>query len=126
MTGVNASNSTASTGALRTRIRSRLSPLFKRLQAFLEVGHRLLQLGEPAEYRGGLEPVAVVDGGIAGDERAGVDGIGNPRLRGRDRALADGQMSGDADLPGQRDAILDRAAAGDAHLRREQRVAADL
>ena len=46
--------------------------------------------------------------GIAGDEAAGLDRIGNAGLRGGDHALADGDVAGDPDLPGQRDLVLDR------------------
>ena len=47
--------------------------------------------------------------GIAGNERPRLDRIGNAGLRGRDHALADRQVTGDADLPGERHAVLDDA-----------------
>ena len=58
--------------------------------------------------RGRLQPVAVGNGGIAGDALPGIDRVRNAGLRRRDHALADPQMSGDADLAGQHDVVLDR------------------
>src|SRR6266851_2447443 len=72
-----------------------------------EVAQTAQQLRQPVEDRTGLEPGAVVDRGIAGHHRPRVHGGRDPRLRGRDHAIAHGDVPGHADLAGEGDAVAD-------------------
>ncbi len=83
------------------------------------------QLGQAVDQRDGAEPLAVVDGGIAADDLAGLDVAGDSRLRGGDGSVAYGAVAGDADLSGEDDAAADGGRSGEADLGTEQGVAAD-
>ena len=98
---------------------------FQLLNSALEVGHELLELGQLAKHGGRAQPVAVGDCRIAGDERPGVDRVGDAGLRRGNHALADRDVAGHADLPGQRHVVFNRHTARHADLRRQQHVAAD-
>ena len=91
----------------------------------LQLAQPLLQLGQLREDGARLEPGAVVDRRIAGDERPRLDGGRDAALRGGDRAVADREVARHADLPGQRHVAPDPAAARDAHLPAEHGVRAD-
>src|SRR5262249_31151218 len=82
-------------------------------------------LGQTADDGLRLPPFTVGDPWIAGAERSGLDVARHAGLAARDRALADPNVTVDADLPGQRDLVFDHGAAGDSDLRREQRARPD-
>ena len=58
--------------------------LLERLEARLEIGNRLLQLGQALEDGRRLQPVAVRDGGVARDEGVRLDRVRDAGLGGRD------------------------------------------
>ncbi len=96
-----------------------------RPRAWPSIAQRLLQLREPAEYDGRLQPLAVRDGGIAGDERAGVHRVRDAGLSGSGDAVANLEMAGHADLAGKDHVVANHGAAGNPDLGAEQRVPAD-
>ena len=85
----------------------------------------MLQRRQPPKDRRRLQPISIGDGRISRHELARLDGIGNAGLRRRDGALADRNVSGDADLSCQHDVVFERRAAGDADLTSHQRTSAD-
>src|SRR4051794_7869401 len=78
------------------RVACRRSFLFARqlLQPRLELAQLLLHLRQLGEDRARLQPRAVLDSRIAGDDGTRIDGGGNAGLRGDDGAIADGEMAG--------------------------------
>src|SRR6266566_4138736 len=76
----------------------------------------LQQLRQAFEHRGAFQPELVVDGGIAGNNLVGFDGIRNSGLRRGDDAIPDFQMPRDAHLSGEDHIPADSGAAGQTDL----------
>src|SRR4029077_1584125 len=64
--------------------------------------------------------------GVAADDGAGGDVVGNAALGGGDGAVADLAVAGNADLSGEDDVLADVGGTGEAGLGAQQRVLADL
>ena len=79
-----------------------------------------LRRGQVTEDRRRLQPVAIGNRWIARNQRPGVHGIGNARLRRCDDAFSERQVAGDADLSSEHHVVFNDRAAGDANLRGEQ------
>ena len=91
-----------------------------------EFAELLLEFGQVIEDRDGFEPIFVVDGRVAGVERAGGDVIGDAALGSDHGAVVNGEMAGDADLTGENAIFADLRGAGEANLAAEQSIFADL
>src|SRR5215212_8403934 len=102
-----------------------LRPLFQRREASFERAEGALHVAEAAEGGGRAQPIAVVEGGDAGDDAASGDVVARGALGGEHHVVTDFEVSGDAGLPGEDDAAADARAARQAHLRAEERVLAD-
>ncbi len=95
-------------GVSRTR-RQRVDST--RGEALLQVRQGLLHLRQAPEHGRRLQPVAIVDGRVARDERAVGHRVRDAGLRRGPRALPDVQVPRHADLAGQHRRVADRRAA---------------
>src|SRR5215212_1614691 len=102
-----------------------LRPLFQRREASFERAEGALHVAEASEGRGRAQPLAVVEGGDAGDDAAGGDVVARGALGREHHVVADFEVTGDARLTGEDDAAADARAAGEPHLRAEEGVLAD-
>ena len=90
-----------------------------------KVAELLLEFGQVIEDRDGFEPIFVVDGWVAGVERAGGNVTRNAALRSDDGTVTDREMAGDADLAGEDAIFADLRGTGEADLATEQSILAD-
>src|SRR5215813_7882474 len=74
------------------------------------------ELRKPVDERNGAEPLPVVDRWIAADDLARLDVTWNTALRSSDYTVADGAMSGNADLACENYAFADHGGAGESNL----------
>lgn len=96
-------------------------------QAFqfgFQLANALLEFRQTIKGSDSLEPLTIVDGGIAGVHRTWRDVVGNTALGGNDAAIADGEMSGRADLAGENAAVADLGGSGEADLAAEHGIGA--
>jgi hypothetical protein len=82
----------------------------------------LLKFGQTIECGDSFEPLPIVDGGISGIHRTRRDVIGDPALCGDDGAVADGQMSGSANLAGENAAVAHLRGSCETYLAAKHRV----
>src|SRR5262245_66321449 len=88
--------------------------------------HLARELVQPVEARGILaESRRLVDCDAAGIVTRLADAAVHERAAGHDHVVADRQMAGDADLPGEHAARADRSAAGDPGAARDHRMRTD-
>jgi len=91
----------------------------------LELGQALAKRRQRTEDRGGLEPVERWDCRIPGYLDAGLDRLRDAGLRRRNHPFAEADMIRHPDLPRQDHVVFDHTAAGNTHLRRQQRPPAN-
>src|SRR5580658_2072134 len=84
-----------------------------------------LEFGQAIESSHSLQPLAIVDGRIAGKHGARRDVVGDAAFGGDDGAVADGEMAGGADLAGENAAVANLCGACKAYLAAEHGVGAD-
>ena len=84
-----------------------------------------MELGQAVEGGDGFEPLAIVDGGIAGIHGVGRDVAGDAAFGGDDAAVANREMAGSADLAGENAAVTDFCRTSEADLAAEHGVHAD-
>ena len=84
-----------------------------------------LKFWQAIEGSDSFEPLAIVDGGIAGVHRVWRNIVGDAAFGGDDGAVADGEMTGSAYLAGENAAVADFGGTGEAYLAAEHGVDAD-
>jgi hypothetical protein len=72
-----------------------------------EFANALLKFGQTIEYSDCFEPLTIVDCWISGIHRARRNVVGDAALCGDDRAIADAEMAGSANLSGENAAVAD-------------------
>src|SRR2546423_1116454 len=90
---------------------------FENRESLSERAQRALHLAEASEGRCRAQPVAVVEGGYAGEDFARGHVVARRALGREHNVVANLQVPGDADLPGEYDAASDVRTSGEADLR---------
>lgn len=88
----------------------------KAFQFSLQLPNALLKLRQAVEGSDGLEPLAIVDGGIPGKHGMWRDIAGDAALGGNHRAVSDGEVTGSANLARENAAIANFGGSGEANL----------